>query len=204
MRGNSRRLSFATSVGLLLVGLALGCTSRAQAATLSRTPRGATIDTPRYRAVITNGVVTGFRNKLTGEEYLNQRAQVEKILPHLPSGLGTQATDAERDAAHNLFQMPWWEFPLDASWPNQHYPDATSTYSYVANGSKGASLTYTGLTDGKTRYDDEVYTQEIAVDAPTGDLLLTPSVTSPRGGVYGCSLTGGAVGQSDYHRGAHL
>ncbi len=175
---------------IAITSLALvGFTTLAQAATLTRTPRGATIETGRYLAVITNGVVTGFRNKLTGEEYINTRAQVAQILPHLPSGLGSQATDEERDAAHKLFAMPWWEFPNDATWPNQHYPDATSTCSYTAGSADSATLTYTGLTNGQTRFDDEVYTLEIAVDAQTEDLLLTPAVTSPRGGVYGCSLT---------------
>ncbi len=183
------RPAHVTGARLLLLVLALALGALAQAVALTRTPHGAIIETARYRAVITNGVVTGFRNKLTGEEYINPQAQLDQVLPHLPSGLGTLATDEERGAAVQLFSRPWWEFSLEATWPNQHYPDATSTYSYTAGGADSATLTYTGLTDGQTRYDDEVYALDVAIDAPTGDLLLTPSVTSPRGGVYGCGLT---------------
>lgn len=178
---------------LLLAIVWGGNTAYAGTAGISQTPRGAVVETDRYRAVITNGVITTFRNKLTGEEYLDAHAQLDKIVPHLPSGLGTQATDREREAARKLFEWPWWEQPAEATWPNHHYPDATSTVDFTRLDAQHSTLTYTGLTNGTERFADETFVLEVGIDAPTGDLLITPSVASPRGGVYGCGMTVSAL-----------
>ena len=157
-------------------------------------PRGAVVETDRYRAEICNGVLTRLHNKLTNEEYLNRVASLAAILPHLPSGLGTQNTTVEREAAQELFQWPWWEQPHTSQWPNQHYPTAASAFSYDAKNDSAAVLTYRGLTGAGQTFADETFTLQIAVDPQTGDLLVTPAAESPRGGVYGCGLTLAALG----------
>ncbi len=184
--------------GLLLAGMAQ--------AGITETPRGAVAETNRYKIVITDGIVTGFLNKLTGEEYINKDANRDHILPFLPSGLGTQASEDDRLGAYKLFLKPWWEYVVDpnfpnawntpdpklghdANWPNQHYPHVGSKFAFAAKGDSAAVLTYTGLFNGQQANDDEVYSLELAIDANTADLLVTPAVKSPRPGVYGCSLT---------------
>jgi hypothetical protein len=151
--------------------------------------RGAAVETERYRAEFREGVLTGFLNKLTKEEYLSKDAKTETLVPHLPTGLGTQNAVPERDAARQLFMWPWGEQPVDTNWPNQHFPDAKSAFTFSAKDDANAVLTYKDLTNGKDRFADETFALEVAVDAKTGDLLVTPSVESPRGGVYGCGLT---------------
>lgn len=174
---------------LFLALLLLSAALMASSIPISKTLRGTIIETNRYRVVVSNGVITAFRNKLTGEEYLKTNVQMEKILPHLPSGLGTQAAVSERDAARTLFQWPWWEHPIDTVWPNHHYPDATSIFTFTLTNPQKATLTYIGLTNSIDRFDDELYALDVEIDKATGDLLMTPSVTSPRGGVYGCGVT---------------
>ena len=69
------------------------------AARIDKTGRGAIAETARFRAEIRDGVLVSFFNKLTGEEYLAKAARPDGLLPHLPSGLGTQHTDSERESA---------------------------------------------------------------------------------------------------------
>ena len=158
--------------------------------------RGATVETDRYRATIRDGAIAGFFNKLTREEYLAPNARPDEWLPHLPSGLGTQATPADRAGAHRLFEWPWWEFPNDTNWPNQHFPDRQSKFTFAAGDAQSAVLTYRGLSNGQARFGDETFTLEVRVDAATGDLLLTPGAQSPRAGVYSCGLALGTLGQA--------
>ena len=73
------------------------CLTAAQ--TITPTERGAVAETDRYRAEFRDGLLVSFVNKLTAEEYMSQQAKTEQLLPHLPSGLGTQNTNAEREAA---------------------------------------------------------------------------------------------------------
>ncbi|MCG3150731.1 MAG: hypothetical protein PCFJNLEI_04232 [Verrucomicrobiae bacterium] len=150
---------------------------------------GVVVETERYRATISQGAVTGFLNKLTGEEYLDQYTDLQKVTPHLPGGLGTQATDTERESAFKLYKWPWWEHPATSTWPNHHFISATTKCAVKLKDEKSATVTYTGLTDGTKSYPDETVTLEVAVDAETGDLLVTPIARSPRPGVYSSSLT---------------
>ncbi len=177
-------------ISLLLLAL---CASAmmAMSADVSLTPtsRGVEVDTSRYHAVISNGYLSGFRNKFTGEEYLDQRADMAAVLPYLPGGLGTQATDEERDTALHLYNTyPYTVARPDLYLPNQHYPAADSTFSFAKKGATSLTLSYQGLTDGQKSYPDEVFTLGVAVDGATGDLLLTPGGHSPRPGVYAASL----------------
>ncbi len=160
---------------------------------ISATARGATVETDRYRATIRDGAVTGFLNKLTGEEYVKPSASPEEWRSNLPSGLGTQNTVAERTAAHLLFEWPWWEFANDTNWPNQHSPDSQSDFTFAARGEQAALLTYRGLSSGPQRFADETFTLELRVEPGTGDLLITPGAESPRVGVYGCGFAVGTL-----------
>lgn len=153
-----------------------------------QTPTGATLETDRYRAEFRAGVLTGFYNKLTKEEYLDASSDLTKVLPHLPTGLGTQNGEAAFKAAGKLFDWPWQEHAATACWPNQHYATAASRFTCELKDGK-AVLTYQGLTDGTTKFDDESYVLTVEVDKENGDLVVTPSVASPRAGVYGCALT---------------
>jgi hypothetical protein len=156
---------------------------------ITPTDRGAVIETDRYRVVVTDGALTGYRNKLTGEEYLDQLAELDRILPHLPSGLGTQHTKEQREAAAKLYDWGWWEHDKESTWSNQHYPTRASQYTFTGKDERVAVLVYKGLTDGKQTYADEQYSLEVTTDEKTGDLLLTPAVQSPRPGVYAANLT---------------
>ncbi len=181
-----------TRIRLLLLLLALCMTAlMAQCAniTLTPTPRGVEVDTSRYHAVVSDGYLSAFRNKFTGEEYLDQHAEMAAVLPHLAAGLGTQATDEEREAALHLYMTyPYSVTRPDLYLPNQHYPTVDSTLSVTDKEATAMTLSYQGLTDGQQRYPDEVFTLVVAVDAATGDLLLTPGGSSPRPGVYAASL----------------
>jgi len=109
---------------LTAVSLVLSLPSMAARAgePIDKTPRGAIVETDRFRAEIRDGLLVSFFNKLTREEYLAKDVGPEALLPHLPSGLGSQHTDSERASARKLFEWPWWEHPATAPWPNQHYP----------------------------------------------------------------------------------
>ena len=156
-----------------ILGVLLPLAGMASAAhTITPTDRGATAETDRYTAEFKDGTLTSFVNKLTGEEYLDQAATIDAILPHLPTGLGTQHEPAELAAARTLFDSPWGEQPVASTWPNQHFADAQSRLEVKAEAAK-ARLVYTGLTDGTRRFDDETITLEIEIDEPTGDLLVT-------------------------------
>ncbi len=157
-------------------------------ATITQTARGAVVETPRLRAEFRDGVLVGLRNRLTDEEYLDTSADLAAVVPHLPSGLGTQNGEPARDAAEKLYHWPWWEHPNDLYLPNQHYPDGKSGFRVQGSGGK-AELAYTGLTDGKSRFADEVFKLTLEIDAATGDLLVTPEAISPRPGVYAANLT---------------
>lgn len=71
-------------------------------ARIDKTERGAIAETARFRAQIRDGVLVSFFNKLTGEEYLAKEGRPDGLLPHLPSGLGTQHTDSERESAQTF------------------------------------------------------------------------------------------------------
>ncbi len=158
-------------------------------ARIDKTRRGAIAETARFRAQIRDGVLVSFFNKLTGEEYLAKEGRPDGLLPHLPSGLGTQHTDSEREAACKLFEWPWWEHPTTASWPNHHYPTTTSVFAFKAKDELDVMLTYKGLSNGTGSFADESFTLEVGIDGETGDLLVTPAAEAPRGGVYGCGFT---------------
>jgi hypothetical protein len=158
-------------------------------ARIDETPRGAIAETGRFRAEIRDGVLVSFFNKLTYEEYLAKGARLDTLVPHLPSGLGTQNTDSERESARKLFEWPWWEHPTTSSWPNQHFPTTTSTFAFKAKDQRSALLTYKGLSNSVGGFADESFALEITIDAETGDLLVTPAAEAPRGGVYGCGFT---------------
>ena len=158
-------------------------------ARIDKTGSRAIAETARFRAEIRDGVLVSFFNKLTGEEYLAKDGRPDGLLPHLPSGLGTQHTDSERESARKLFEWPWWEHPTTASWPNQHYPNMTSAFAFKAKDKLDVLLTYKGLSNGASGFADESFSLEVAIDAETGDLLVTPAAEAPRGGVYGCGFT---------------
>ena len=156
---------------------------------VEKTPRGARVETDRFRAEIRDGVLVNFFNKLTHEEYLAKDVRPDVVLPHLPSGLGTQHTNSERASARQLFEWPWWEHPTTARWPNQHYPTSTSAFQFQAKNQHCALLTYKGLSNGMDHFADESFMLEVGIDAERGDLLVTPAAEAPRGGVYGCGFT---------------
>ncbi len=156
---------------------------------IDKTPRGAIAETDRFQAEIRDGVLVSFFNKLTHEEYLAKGARPDALLPHLPSGLGTQSTVSERDSARKLFEWPWWEHPTTASWPNQHYPTTASTFAFQVKDERSALLTYKGLSNGAGSFADESFALEMGIDTETGDLLVTPAAETSRGGVYGCGFT---------------
>jgi hypothetical protein len=171
------------------IGLMLSSTLWGDEAKVTQTQRGATVETDRYRVVVENGVVQSILNKLTREEYLDLDANPANVLPHLPSGLGTQAGSESQAAAETLYHWPWWEHPAQSTWINQHYPGPDSKFQFAAKGTSGGTLTYEGLTDGKTAYPDETFGLDIEVETATGDLLITPWAKSPRQGVYAANLT---------------
>lgn len=152
------------------------------------TPRGVAVETDRYRAEIKDGALTGFFNKLTNEEYLSGAESLAPLAPHIPSGLGTQNGEAAFAAAAKLFEWRWQEFPADLALPNQHFATAGSRVAWKPS-KTGGTLAYTGLSDGKTNFPEEIFTVNVDVDEATGDLLLTPGGQSPRPGVYGANLT---------------
>lgn len=156
---------------------------------VEKTPRGARVETDRFRAEIRDGVLVNFFNKLTHEEYLAKDVRPDVVLPHLPSGLGTQHTNSERASVRELFEWPWWEHPTTASWPNHHYPTPTSVFAFQAKDKLDVMLTYKGLSNGTGNFADESFALEVGIDGETGDLLVTPAAEAPRGGVYGCGFT---------------
>ena len=153
------------------------------------TNNGATIETERCRVTIVNGVVTTIFNKLTGENYLDGTAAVDKILPHLPSGLGTQAGDTAYAAAAATYLWPWFELPLTNALPNQHFATSTSKFEFKKVSETSVLLTYTGLSDGTASFGGDVFTLAVQVDAASGDVLITPAGKSTQPGVYAANLT---------------
>ncbi len=178
---------------LLVAVLLLLAVQRAVAAAapsgITPTERGAVVETARYRAEFRDGALVGFFNKLTSEAYLRSDAPTAAVIPHLPSGLATQASEPERQAAAALFEHYWWEQPNDRTWPNQHAPHDKSDFTCtVKAGDQEAELVYRGLTSGAETFPDEAFILRIAIDPEHGDLLVTPAATSPRGGVYGAGF----------------
>jgi hypothetical protein len=163
--------------------------SAAIAGNIMPTERGAVVETERYRAEFRNGVLTGFFNKLTAEEYVRQDVKAAEVIPHLPSGLATQSTKTELEAAANLFEYYWSEQPATNIWPNQHVVDAQSVFACETNISDSVVLNYKGLSSGSERFPEETFSLTLRIDPEHGDLLVTPAATSPRGGVYGVSLS---------------
>ncbi len=159
-----------------------------EAANFSPTPRGIVVETDKFQAEIVDGSLTGFLNKFSGEQYLRGETALAPILPHLPSGLGTQEGPGALEAARKLLIKGWGEFPTDLRLPNQRYPDSESRIEWKPS-ENGGTLRYTGLTDGKMRFPKDIYLLDIALDAVTGDLLLTPRAESSETGVYGVNLT---------------
>jgi len=153
------------------------------------TNRGAVVETDRYRVEFRDGVLVSLFNKLTNEEYLDRNGDLNAVVPHLPSGLGTQAGEPARAAAEKLYHWPWWEHPKDLYLPNQHYPDANSGFEFKADGEQKAVIGYKDLTDGKQRFPDENFSITLQLDAANGDLLVTPAGQSPRPGVYAANMT---------------
>lgn len=157
------------------------------------TERGARVETDRYSAEFRDGVLVSWVNRLTGEEYLDPDGNWSRIRPHLPAGLGTQATEAEREAAYKLYLWPWWEHPATATWSCHHVPFPESRCVFESRGEDAGTITYTGLTDGSRIFPDETLALDLAVDSETGDLLVTPKTTSPRPGVFSSSLVVGPL-----------
>jgi len=151
-------------------------------------PRGVTVETDRYRAEIVDGALVGVLNKLTGEEYLRGEGALAPVIPHLPSGLGSQSGAGAMEAARKILTKPWMEFPADMALPNQRFPSPASRMEWKPS-AEGGTLRYTGLTDGQNNFPAEVFELVIAVDGASGDLLLTPRAESPKPGVYGVNLT---------------
>ena len=149
---------------------------------------GAIVETDRCRVTIADGFVSEITNKLTGESYLKGAEAMEKILPHFPAGLGTQAGDAAYIGASQTFKWPWAELPLDIKLPNQHFPTNGSKFQFNKTGENSATLTYKGLSDGKTKFSDEDFLLNVEVDSETTDILITPSGKSNKPGVYGANL----------------
>lgn len=174
---------------LICIIALLGLLTTSTAGTITPTKRGAVVETERYRASFQDGLLVGFTNKLTGEEYVRQDANAENLIAHLPSGLATQATEPEREAAAELFQQYWSEHSPTRTWPNHHVADAKSVFSCKMSASGSAVLTYKGLSNGSKRFPEESFTLTLQVDPEHGDLLVTPAATSPRGGVYGVGLS---------------
>jgi hypothetical protein len=177
---------------VMAAGLIMGIT--VCRAGIAPSERGASITTDRYQVVIRDGVVVSILNKLTDEEYLDSHADLTQVVPHLPGGLGTQSTEPEREAAATLYKWPWFEHAADSSWPSHHSPSAASKCEFTAKDDANATLVYTGLTDGTKSFPDESLTLELAIDAATGDLLVTPVAKSPRKGVYSSSMTVAPLG----------
>jgi len=155
---------------------------------IEQTSTGATVETDRCRVTITNGFVSEITNKLTGENYLKGAEAMEKILPNIPAGLGTQAGDAAYDGAAATFKWPWAELPMDVKLPNQHFPAAGTGFTFTKTSEAAATLAYKGLTDGKTNFPAEEFLLDVQVDPDTQDILITPSGKSNKPGVYGANL----------------
>jgi len=158
-----------------------------------KTDRGVRVGTDRYEVEFANGVLVRLFNKLTKEDYLDAKADLGRILPHLPAGMGTQNGEAAREAAERLNTKPWWEHPATMRLPNQHFADAQSAFQLKEVSGNTWRLEYKNLTDGENRYPDEEFALTVAVDLPTGDLLVTPEGRSPRPGVYAANLVFGAL-----------
>ncbi len=174
--------------GVAAAGVLLAMAVPWAAAEIVPAERGAVVETPHLRLTLRDGVLVGIVNRFTGEEYVDPLTRLEALLPHLPSGLGTQHRDEERQKAFELFHYPWGEHATEARWPNQHYPTAQSAFAYEQLSPVAARLTYAGLTDGTANYDDEAYVLTIEIEA-NGDVAITPEARSPRPGVYGVNLT---------------
>lgn len=162
----------------------------------TQSERGASVETPRYKAEFRNGLLVSLVNKLTQEEYCNRFADPAQIQPHLPSGLGTQGrkNEAMMGRAWELLAWPWWEHPADATWINQHYPDSASAFTFTAKGDQACVISYANLTDGTNRYAGDRFSLELAIDEKTGDLMVTPAGESDTPGVYAANFTCTALG----------
>jgi hypothetical protein len=186
-------LHFSLRACLLALGISvlggLAAPGAAQPGAITATPRGAVVETGRFRVEFRDGVLVSLHNMLTNEQYLDTHAELAHTLPHLPSGLGTQHGEPARAAAESLYKWPWWEHPNTLHLPNQHYADGQSRFVLTPGGPRQATLTYTNLTDGQIRYADERFTLTLEIDAATEDLLVTPGGHSPRPGVYAANLT---------------
>lgn len=187
MRNTGSRALIWTVAAVLFAAVFAG--GLAAETTIEKTDRGARIRTERYEATIANGILTGFVNRLTGEQYLYQNAKLEKVLPHLPGGLGTQHGEEALAGAAELYRIPWVSHPTDLPLPNQHYPSDESRFSFEEDGENAVVLTYRGLVDGTgARYEGETFSLRAEVEEGSGDLMLTASGTSPRPGVYSANL----------------
>jgi len=157
---------------------------------IEATERGVIVRTDRYTARIADGMLVGFLNAFTGEEYLYQRADLDKVRPHLPGGLGNQHGEAALAAAASLHEIVWGAHDPAGAQPNQRYADSASEMNLERLSNREVVLHYKGLTDGLgSRFPDDVYRLRVAIAEDTGDLMLTASGSSPDPGVYGVNVT---------------
>lgn len=186
----ARNLTKSLSCAVAFMALfATAFSAIAAPATFTPTDRGVLVETDRYRASIHDGALVNFVNKLTGEEYLNGADAVTPLLPHLPGGLGSQAGDEALAASGRLYSWPWQEHPTNLDLPNHRSATAKSGFALKSIDEASVSLAYSGLSNGKNIFEKESFEMLVAVDAATGDLLLTPVATSPTPGVFGANLT---------------
>lgn len=183
MRTRAKSPALRAAIGGVLLAMA-----GEMAAGITRTERGAIVETALLRIEFRDGVLVSLFNKLSNEEYLDTNADLARTLPHLPSGLGTQHGEEALVAAEKLHHWPWWEHPNGLYLPNQHYADGGSGFRFQVSGSRSV-LTYRGLTDGRVRFPDETFSLTLEIEAGTRDLLVTPAAQSPRPGVYAANLT---------------
>jgi len=144
------------------------------------------LETERWKIGIEDGLVVDFTNKLAGEVHARRGASVDS----LPAGLGVQTGALE--AARQLHAL-WGGVALDrkpaaALFPSQHRPYAKSAFTWNRVDARTVCLTYRGLAVGDKVYPDETFKLTAALDAATGDILLTASGSSRLGGVYGAMV----------------
>ncbi len=175
--------------GAACVATLLGLAVVSAEATITPTDRGAVIETTRYRAEFSDGLLMGLRNAFTGEEYLDYASDRAAWLPHLPAGMGHQHGEAALAAAADLHAAPWSSHAPTFALPNQRYPDAASTFRFESVSDDEAVLHYTELADGVGgRHAGDSLRLRITIDADTQDLMVVITAESGAPGVYGAML----------------
>lgn len=158
---------------------------------VNHSARSFTIETPRLSATFEDAVIVEMKNLKSGEVH----ASADLMDLNIPVGMGHL-----RDNLKGLekLHVSWGTQPVGKpsrrqTWETgekysvMHRPHSGSEFS-VKEIENGISATWTGLTNGETKFSQDTFTIDAWVDDKTGTLLFKSQATSTERGAFGVQV----------------